>query len=191
MAHEPRYGIRRGAARETVDSGAARIPPHLRHALRMTISPARTPADVAIARELFVEYGESLGFSLCFQGFDEELATLPGRYAEPHGAILLAREPEGAAGCVALRPLGDDGSPRCEMKRLFVRPAFRGRGLGRALATEILAVARAAGYREMALDTVDTMTEAIALYRSLGFREIPPYTFNPLPNVVYLGVALA
>lgn len=152
------------------------------------IAPAASPQEVAEARALFVEYGESLGFSLCFQGFDEELATLPGKYAPPGGVILLARQPEGLAGCVALRPLEPQG--RCEMKRLFVRPAYRGRGLGRALASEVVARARAAGYREMVLDTLDTMGEALALYASLGFREIEPYTFNPLANAVYLRLEL-
>lgn len=149
---------------------------------------ATSPSDLAKARELFLEYGESLGFSLCFQDFDEELATLPGKYAAPLGAILLAEEDEGVAGCVAMRPL--EAAGRCEMKRLFVREAFRGRGLGRALATRIIALARETGHREMVLDTLATMTEATSLYRSLGFVDIPPYTFNPLPNVVYLGLQL-
>lgn len=144
------------------------------------------PDDLATARELFVEYGESLGFSLCFQGFDEELATLPGKYAAPGGVILLAKEREGPAGCVALRPGEQPGA--CEMKRLFVRDAFRGRRLGRALAEGVIAEARALGYRRMVLDTLDTMTAALSLYGSLGFREVPPYIFNPLPNAVYLGL---
>lgn len=152
------------------------------------IRDALSPQDVALARELFVEYGESLGFSLCFQGFDEELATLPGRYAPPGGAILLAFEDGAPAGCVALRALEPAG--RCEMKRLFVREAFRGRGIGRALAEAVITRARELGHREMVLDTLDTMTEATRLYRSLGFEDVPPYTFNPLPNAVYLGLKL-
>jgi putative acetyltransferase len=152
------------------------------------IEAAGNAQDLAVARELFLEYAESLGFSLCFQGFDQELATLPGRYAPPLGAILLAREPEGVAGCVAMRPLDEPG--RCEMKRLFVRPAYRGRGLGRALARRVVFEARAAGHREMVLDTLDTMLPAIALYRSLGFVDCPPYGYNPLANAVYLSLAL-
>ena len=152
------------------------------------IAAAASGADIATARELFVEYGESLGFSLCFQGFDEELATLPGRYAPPGGVILLAKEREGVAGCVALRPVEPQG--RCEMKRLFVRPAFRGRGIGRALAERVIAHARSAGHREMVLDTLASMTPAIALYRSLAFVDVEPYGFNPLPDAVYLGLRL-
>ena len=153
-----------------------------------SIVRAEDPHDLATARELFVEYGESLGFSLCFQGFDEELATLPGKYAPPGGVILLAKEREGAAGCVALRPAEQAGA--CEMKRLFVRNAYRGRRLGRALAERVIAEARALGHRRMVLDTLDTMTPALHLYRSLGFREVPPYIFNPMPNAVYLGLDL-
>ena len=153
------------------------------------ISRAESPQDLALARELFLEYGESLGFSLCFQGFDEELATLPGRYAPPSGIILLAKERDGLAGCVAVRPLPPPEG-RCEMKRLFVRPAFRGRDIGRALAERAIAEARAMGHREMVLDTISSMTAAIELYRSLGFREIEPYTFNPLENAAYFGLAL-
>jgi putative acetyltransferase len=152
------------------------------------IRQAASPSDLAQVRELFLEYAESLGFSLCFQSFDEELATLPGRYAAPSGVLLLAEEPEGLAGCVGLRPLEPPG--RCEMKRLFVRPAFRGRGLGRALAERVIAEARSRGHEEMVLDTLASMSAAIELYRSLGFREIPPYTHNPLENAVYLALRL-
>jgi GNAT superfamily N-acetyltransferase len=141
-------------------------------------------------RELFVEYAGSLGFDLCFQGFDEELAALPGRYAEPAGCVLLARDgsaPE-PVGCVALRPL-EDGA--CEMKRLYVRPAGRGRGIGRVLAEAVIEQARRAGYAGMRLDTIDpVMDAAVALYLQLGFVDIPPYTDNPIPGARYLQLTL-
>jgi putative acetyltransferase len=131
-------------------------------------------------RGLFLEYAHWLGFSLCFQGFDEELATLPGKYAPPRGALLLAQ----GAGCVGLRPLSDDTA---EMKRLFVRPAARGAGLGRRLALAALSQARELGYRRMVLDTIgEKMGEAVALYRSLEFREIAPYYQNLIPGALYL-----
>ncbi len=140
-------------------------------------------------RVLFREYADSLGFSLSFQGFEEELAGLPGEYAPPRGRLLIvyhAAEQGGAsvpAGCAALRPLE---AGICELKRMYVPPAFRGRGLGRLLAVRLLAEARQAGYRSVRLDTIDTMKEALGLYRALGFREIPPYRYNPIPGAVYL-----
>ncbi len=132
-----------------------------------------TGADAV--RDLFLEYGESLGFSLCFQGFDKELATLPGDYAPPPGCLLLAKEGGEAAGCVGVRRLDAE---RCEMKRLYVRPAFRGTGLGRKLAAAAIAAARQAGYRKMVLDTLPKMTAARALYLSLGFTACEPYYDN-------------
>lgn len=130
-------------------------------------------------RGLFLEYARSLGFSLCFQGFDRELAALPGDYAPPSGCLLLALEDGKAAGCVGLRRSDDE---RCEMKRLYVRPEYRGRGLGRELAEKVIAEARKAGYRSMYLDTLPVMKEAQALYHSLGFSDCAPYYDNSCVN---------
>ena len=150
------------------------------------IALARTPGDIEDARRLFREYEASLGIPLCFQNFEQELKELPGRYAPPKGALLLARDGRaGLAGCVALRPLPpDDGV--CEMKRLYLRDAFRGCGVGRALAEAIIAEARRIGYRRMRLDTLPSMRRAIPLYRSLGFTEIARYTDNPVEGVLFL-----
>jgi len=147
----------------------------------MRIIQANTTSDIEAARALFREYERFLGVDLCFQGFEEELATLPGRYAPPRGQLLLARDGEQATGCVALRPL-DDGA--CEMKRLFVRPAYRGRGLGRILATRIVNAASALGYAVVRLDTLDTLDRAIHIYTALGFQHRAAYYANPLPGVV-------
>jgi len=138
-------------------------------------------------RSLFREYHDWLHVDLRFQNFEEELATLPGKYAPPHGALLLAFEDDQPAGCIALRPLDNS---ICEMKRLFVRPQFRSRKLGRLLANAIIEEARRIGYARMRLDTLDWMKEAIALYRSLGFYEIPAYTHNPLSGAVFLELDL-
>ena len=147
-----------------------------------------TPAQLDAARQLFREYVESLDFDLNFQNVEQELDRLPGPYAAPTGAILLAYEDEGPAGVVAVQPLDEEGV--CEMKRLFVRPKYRGRGVGRALAKAILETARDMDYDIMRLDTVASMTSARALYRSLGFEERSPYYDNPLDGAVYMERSL-
>ena len=144
--------------------------------------------QIATVRELFLEYAQSLGFSLCFQGFDKELAELPGDYAPPEGCLFLADFGGEAAGCVALHKIDDDV---CEMKRLYVRPQFRGKGLGKALAEHIIHKAREIGYKKLRLDTVEpVMRAAVAMYRQLGFREIAPYRPNPIEGALYMELEL-
>ncbi len=143
--------------------------------------------DIETVRELFTEYEQSLPFDLDFQNFDDELAKLPGEYSRPDGRLILATIDRNAVGCVALRKIG---TGICEMKRLYVRPEFRGRGVGKELASRIIADAREIGYEIMRLDTVSSMKEAIALYVSLGFREIPRYRVNPLPNARFFELEL-
>jgi GNAT superfamily N-acetyltransferase len=150
------------------------------------IGPVGTAADVAAVARLFEAYAASLGVDLAYQDFAGELASLPGKYAAPDGALLLARDLGGQAlGCVALRPMPFAGC--CEMKRLFVAPQGRGLGLGRALAEAIVAAAAGIGYREMRLDTLPFMTEAIALYRALGFVPIEPYYDTPVAGTIFLA----
>jgi ribosomal protein S18 acetylase RimI-like enzyme len=177
--------VNRNAA--SSDEGFAACAYHARTMPSVTVHPVTTDGDLVDARLLFEEYAASLDFSLCFQGFDHELAELPGSYAPPRGSLQLARVDGAAAGCVALRPIGNDA---CEMKRLFVRPRFHGQGLGRKLAVAIIAEGRAAGYTTMKLDTVPSMTAAQGLYESLGFRNIPPYTANPIEGARYLELRL-
>jgi ribosomal protein S18 acetylase RimI-like enzyme len=139
-------------------------------------------------RELFLEYARSLDFELCFQSFDQELAELPGRYAPPDGRLFLATIATQPAGCIALRPLSPTS---CEMKRLWVRPAYRGHGLGLALCRRLIDEARAIGYETMRLDTIGaSMARAVALYRSLGFKQIEPYYDNPIAGALYLELRL-
>jgi GNAT superfamily N-acetyltransferase len=154
------------------------------------IRQATSLDDIAAARELFVEYQTWLGVDLCFQGFAEELAALPGDYAPPRGRLLIAFDAVGggAMGCVALRPLDSD---RCEMKRLFVRLAHHGGGVGRRLIERLLVEASSIGYRTMVLDTLPKMRAAQHLYAALGFRDTTAYYHNPTPGVRYLALDLA
>ena len=155
---------------------------------RLALRQAESPIQIAQARELYLEYADSLGFSLCFQSFDQELASLPGDYAPPLGRLLLAEYRGQLAGCVALHKLDPEV---CEMKRLYLRPQLRGRGVGRALAEAVIAEARVIGYRKMRLDTVEpVMPNAVALYRRLGFREIDPYRANPIAGALYMELVL-
>jgi putative acetyltransferase len=142
-------------------------------------------------RDIMREYALGLGIDLCFQNFDAEMAGLPGDYAAPAGALLLALVDGQVAGCGALRPLPDsDHANACEMKRLYVRGAFRRFGLGRLLARKLMDLARQAGYSAMLLDTLDDMEAARELYARLGFVEVPPYYYNPIPGAHYLKVDL-
>ena len=156
----------------------------MRAILGLAILQAASPAEMAAVRELFLEYAESLGFSLCFQNFDKELSDLPGDYAPPDGRLLLAEYEGQLAGCVALHKL-EPGI--CEMKRLYLRPQFRGKRLGSALADRVIGEARAIGYQRMRLDTVEpVMKDAVAMYRRLGFKDIDPYRANPIAGAMYM-----
>ncbi len=158
---------------------------------RIELVPAEGEAAVEAVRALFREYAGSLAIDLCFQNFEQELATLPGEYAPPGGALLLALVDGEPAGCVGMRPLPEaDHANACEMKRLYVRRAFRRFGLGRLLTQQLMDLATQAGHSCMLLDTLDDMEAARGLYASLGFVEIPPYYFNPIPGAHYLKVEL-
>ena len=150
----------------------------------MQLTQATTEQQIATIRELFNEYAAELAIDMCFQGFDQELKTLPGKYAPPDGRLLLAYSEEGLVGCLALRRFDGDV---CEMKRLFLRPGSRGRGYGRKMIDELIEQARMIGYGRMRLDTLPgKMDAAIALYREFGFKDIPAYYNNPLEGVLYL-----
>lgn len=155
--------------------------------MSITITQADGDQDMDTVRELFMEFQKVINVDLCFQDFETELAQMPGLYAPPKGGLFLAKEGPGVAAVVGVRPL-EDG--KAEMKRLYVRPEWRGRGLGRRLADTVISAANKAGYRTICLDTLDFMVEALALYRSMGFREIPAYYDNPLEGVVYMELSL-
>lgn len=149
----------------------------------LNIREAEGAADMKAVRELFIEFQGIINVDLCFQGFDEELATLPGRYARPLGRLFLAMDGDEAVGVTGLRPMGDGVA---EMKRLYLRSPWRGSGLGRRLAEAVVDAARHAGHKKICLDTLDFMDEARNMYRSMGFVEIPAYYDNPLDGVLYL-----
>ena len=158
---------------------------------QIELVPAESAEQIAAVRELFSEYAASLSIDLCFQNFDAELAGLPGVYAPPGGALLLALVDGAPAGCVAMRALPEsDHTNACEMKRLYVRRAFRRFGLGRLLTQQLMDLATQSGHSCMLLDTLDDMEAARGLYTALGFEEIPPYYFNPIPGAHYLKVEL-
>jgi len=152
------------------------------------VFPVSNSQELAIARQLFIEYQQWLNTDLCFQGFEKELASLPGKYAEPNGSILLAEHQGKIIGCVAVRQIKDD---ICEMKRLYVKPEFQGLLAGRLLAEAIIQKAKELGYKKMQLDTLQRLDRAIGLYEKLGFKEIKPYYDNPLDEVVYWELDLA
>lgn len=154
----------------------------------VTLIDAHGAQHVGQVRALFEEYAATLKVDLCFQNFEGELAGLPGDYAPPDGRLLIARDSAIAVGCVALRKIDDE---ICEMKRLYVRPEFRGKGVGKLLVNAILSEARASGYKRMRLDTLPEMKGAIALYQSLGFRPTAAYRHNPVPGALFLELDLA
>ena len=153
----------------------------------LNIIIAETEEHIRHFRKLFREYEKQLNVDLCFQDFERELADLPGVYAPPEGGMLLAEYDNKIAGCVALKKISETV---CEMKRLYVRPAFRGKAIGRKLAESIVEEARKKGYRKIRLDTLTRLNEAITLYRSMGFKEIKPYVFNPLDDVIFMELNL-
>lgn len=155
------------------------------------IQPYHATDDLEAVRALFKEYADSLDIDLCFQNFEAELAGLPGDYAPPRGALFMARSAGAMVGCCALRPLDSADYPNaCEMKRLYVRPALRGKGLGRRLAEAVMLAASQAGYDHVLLDTLSEMETARAMYQELGFVEVAPYYFNPIEGAHYLMARL-
>lgn len=160
-------------------------------AVVVSLRPAQFPDDLQTVRDLFTDYQAAIGIDLRFQDFETELAELPGDYTPPAGALVLALVDGAPAGCCALRPLPNtDHLNACEMKRLFVRPAFRGFGLGRLLVERVLSEGQLAGYTNMLLDTLSDMETARALYQEAGFVEVAPYYHNPIPGAHYLKVEL-
>jgi GNAT superfamily N-acetyltransferase len=158
----------------------------------LTIVQSESPEQVATARELMMEYANWVEFNLCFQGFEEEMRALPGKYAPPAGRLLLALWDGKPAGVIALRPLGENKDGLCEMKRLYVRPEFRGHSIGRILAQHVIAEAAEIGYRRMRLDTIaGKMDSAIAMYRELGFAETTPYYNTPVGQTLFMELDLA
>ena len=153
----------------------------------MILVQVETPQQIEEVRSLLREYEASLNVSLCFQGFEKELAELPGDYAPPRGRLILGRDGDQSAGCVALRGLDEE---TCEMKRLYLRPEFRGQGAGRRLARAVIQEARTLGYKRMRLDTLAAMRDAKALYESLGFKRIEPYYHNPHPGSEFMELEL-
>lgn len=153
----------------------------------MIIDNVKTPKHIETARALFREYADSLGFDLSFQNFEQELAELPGHYAPPGGRLYLAFEKGRPAGCIALRKISDED---CEMKRFYVCPLYRGKGVGKKLATLVIGEARQIGYKRILLDTVPAMKRAISLYRALGFKRIPAYRENPVPGASFMELVL-
>jgi putative acetyltransferase len=169
----------------SVDTSASSVPSVVQG---LVVQQAESAEQFAVIRELFLEYAQSLGFSLCFQSFDKELAELPGDYSPPNGRLILATCQGQPTGCVALHKLDSDV---CEMKRLYVRQQFRGKGLGKVLAERVINEARQIGYKRLRLDTVEpVMRAAVAMYRALGFREIAPYRPNPIEGALYMELQL-
>jgi ribosomal protein S18 acetylase RimI-like enzyme len=153
----------------------------------LKIVPVDSKENLQYIRELFKEYTDSLGFDLSFQNFDKEFAELPGKYTPPEGRLLLAVDDDKIAGCVALRKFEND---ICEMKRLYVRPKFRRKGIGKALSIAVINSAKEIGYSAMRLDTVPWMKQAIELYHAMGFKDISSYRYNPIPGTVYMELEL-
>jgi len=156
--------------------------------MHINIVKAQNNKEIKEVKSLFIEYAQSLNFDLCFQGFDEEINSLPGKYSQPDGIIFLAKIEEKFAGCIALRNLGEG---ICEMKRLYVRPQYRGFGIGKILCDKLFEKAKSIGYEKMRLDTIaNQMQTAIELYKSYGFYEISAYYDNPQEGVVYMEMKL-